>query len=455
MPSAHNIMVESDAGRNMDLFEYNRRDILSKQAPLASRMRPEHLDDIEGQEHILGDGMILTRAIKADRISSLIFYGPPGTGKTTLAHVIANMTDASFREINATCAGKKDMEEIVAFAKTQLGMHDKRTIIFIDEIHRFNKAQQDYLLPFVENGTLILIGATTENPYFEVNKALISRSMIFELKPLSKDNMKNILFRAIRDENKGFGKENVIISDDAVEFLSDIANGDARTVLNALELAVLTTDRDDDGKISIDLNVIESCVQKRSINYDKDGDNHYDTISAFIKSMRGSDPDAAVYYLARMLYAGEDIRFIARRIIICASEDVGNADPQALVVAVAAAQAVERIGMPEAQIILSQAVTYVASAPKSNSACNAVFSAMDAVKNVPIKTVPPHLQDAHYSGSKNLGRGLDYKYPHDYENNYVEQQYLPDELVGKRFYEPSDNGYEKTIKLMFKRIGKE
>lgn len=451
--SVQNILVERNVVADMDLFGYNRRNILSKQAPLASRMRPVTLDDVEGQEHILGEGMILTRSIKADRISSLIFYGPPGTGKTTLAHVIANMTDASFREINATCAGKKDMEEIVSFAKTQLGMHDKRTIIFIDEIHRFNKAQQDYLLPFVENGTLILIGATTENPYFEVNKALISRSMVFELKPLSKDNVKNIVYRAISDKEKGYGNENIVIDDDAVDFLCYISNGDARTVLNALELAVLTTD-ESDGKIHITLSTIESCIQKRSINYDKDGDNHYDTISAFIKSMRGSDPDAAVYYLARMLYAGEDIRFIARRIMICASEDVGNADPQALVVAVSAAQAVERIGIPEAQIILSQAVTYVACAPKSNAACNAIFSATDAVKKVPIKTIPPHLQDAHYSGSKDLGRGLDYKYPHNFENNYVEQQYLPDELVGSKFYEPSDNGYEKTIKMMFKRIGK-
>ena len=438
----------------MDLFEYNRRDILSKQAPLASRMRPVTLDEVIGQEHILGEDKLLSRSIRADRISSLIFYGPPGTGKTTLAQVIANTTDSVFRQVNATNAGKKDMEDVVKAAKADLGMDGKRTILFIDEIHRFNKAQQDFLLPYVENGTVILIGATTENPYFEVNRALISRSTVFELKPLTKEDIVRILKNATENKEKGLGNNNVILEDDAAEFLADMCNGDARAALNALEIGALTTDRSDDGKIHITVDVASSCIQKRVLGYDKDGDNHYDTISAFIKSMRGSDPDAAVYYLARMLYAGEDIRFISRRIMICASEDVGNADPQALVVATAAAQAVERIGMPEAQIILSQAATYVACAPKSNAACDAIFSAMKSVKEEPIGKIPPYLRDAHYSGAKDLGRGIGYKYPHNFEYNWVKQQYLPDELVGRTFYKLTENGYEKSIRAYFRRIGK-
>jgi putative ATPase len=346
------------------------------------------------------------------------------------------------------------MEEAVNDAKDRLGMHEKRTILFIDEIHRFNKAQQDFLLPYVENGTVILIGATTENPYFEVNRALISRSTVFELKPLTKDDIVRILKNATENKEKGLGNNNVILEDDAAEFLADMCNGDARAALNALEIGALTTDRSDDGKIHITVDVASSCIQKRVLGYDKDGDNHYDTISAFIKSMRGSDPDAAVYYLARMLYAGEDIRFISRRIMICASEDVGNADPQALVVATAAAQAVERIGMPEAQIILSQAATYVACAPKSNAACDAIFSAMKSVKEEPIRKIPPYLRDAHYSGAKDLGRGIGYKYPHNFEYNWVKQQYLPDELVGRTFYKLTENGYEKSIRAYFRRIGK-
>ena len=430
----------------MNLFDYMRASTQEQESPLASRMRPTTLDEVVGQKHIIGKDKLLYRAIRADQLGSIIFYGPPGTGKTTLAKVIANTTSASFRQINATVAGKKDMEDVVKEAKDALGMYGKKTILFVDEIHRFNKSQQDYLLPYVEDGTLILIGATTENPYFEVNGALLSRSRIFELKALEKDDVKELVLRAVRDEKKGMGSYHAVIDDEAADFLADVSGGDARAALNAVELGVLTTERDPaDGLIHITLDVAQECIQKRAVRYDKDGDNHYDTISAFIKSMRGSDPDAAVYYLARMLYAGEDIKFIARRIMICAAEDVGNADPQALTVAVSAAQAVERIGMPEAQIILSQAVLYVATAPKSNSACNAVFEAMDAVKNQRSMPVPVHLQDSHYGGSAKLGHGIGYRYAHDYPNHYVKQQYLPDGMEGRCFYHPSENGYESKI----------
>ena len=429
----------------MDLFDYMREKNFQKESPLASRLRPTSLDEVVGQQHIIGKDKLLYRAIKADKLSSIIFYGPPGTGKTTLAKVIANTTSAEFTQINATVAGKKDMEEVVKKAKDLQGMYGKKTILFVDEIHRFNKGQQDYLLPFVEDGTIILIGATTENPYFEVNGALISRSSIFELHPLEKEDIKILLKRAVYDMEKGMGSYNAVIDEDALDFLADISGGDARNALNAVELGILTTERSSDGKIHITLDVASECIQKRVVRYDKTGDNHYDTISAFIKSMRGSDPDAAVYYLAKMLYAGEDIKFIARRIMICASEDVGNADPMALTVAVSAAQAVERIGMPEAQIILSQAVLYVATAPKSNSACMAVFDAMENVRTHKT-TVPSHLQDAHYKGSQKLGHGVGYKYAHDYPNHYVKQQYLPDEIKDETFYHPSDNGKEKQIK---------
>ena len=439
----------------MDLFEYMRTNSTKEESPLAKRMRPTTLDEVVGQEHILGSDKLLYRVIKADKLSSIILYGPPGTGKTTLAKVIANTTSAAFRELNATTSGKKDIEEVVKEAKDNLGMYGKKTILFVDEIHRFNKAQQDYLLPFVEDGTVILIGATTENPYFEVNGALISRSSIFKLNPLSKENIKLLIKRAIEDNEKGMGAYDVTITDEAVDFLADVSEGDARHALNAIELGVLSTDRDEaTGKIIIDIEVAEECIQRRNLKYDKSGDNHYDVISAFIKSMRGSDPDAATYYLAKMLYAGESVTFIARRIMICACEDVGNADPQAIVVATACAQAVERVGMPEAQIILCQAATYVACAPKSNSVVNAIFSAMDAVKNVGDAQVPPHLRDAHYSGAKNLGN-VGYKYAHDYPNHYVKQQYLPDPLVGEKFYVPGDNGYEKDIKEWFGHIKKD
>ena len=438
----------------MDLLDYMNEKNKQSGAPLASRMRPVTLDEVVGQEHIIGKDTLLYRAIAADKISSVLFYGPPGTGKTTLAKVIASTTSADFLQINATSAGKKDMEAVVEKAKENTAMFQKKTILFIDEIHRFNKGQQDYLLPFVEDGTLILIGATTENPYFEVNGALISRSIIFELKPLEKRHVKELLNRALTNKEKGMGSFDATIEDDALEFLADVSGGDARLALNALELGVLTTPRSEDGNIHISLKVVEECIQKRTLRYDKDGDNHYDTISAFIKSMRGSDPDAAIYYLARMLYAGEDIKFIARRIMICAAEDVSNADPQALVVATNAALAVERLGMPEARIVLAQAASYVACAPKSNSAIMAIDAAMDFVKNHPAYKIPSYLQDAHYKGAAKLGHGIGYKYAHDYENNYVKQQYLPDEIAEMSFYHLSDNGYEAKIKEYFDKIGK-
>ena len=439
----------------MDLFEYMREQNMEREAPLAARLRPTTLEEVVGQEHIIAKNKLLYRAIKADKLNSVIFYGPPGTGKTTLAKVIANTTSSIFKQINATASGKKDMEEVVKRAKEDMGMYGKKTILFIDEIHRFNKSQQDYLLPFVEDGTITLIGATTENPYFEVNGALLSRSIIFELHPLSKENIKVLITRAINDKEKGMGAYKAKIHDDALDFLADTANGDARNALNALELGVLTTIRSDDGFIHITLDVASECIQKRVVRYDKTGDNHYDTISAFIKSMRGSDPDATVYYLARMLYAGEDITFIARRIMICASEDVGNADPNALVVALAAAQAVERLGLPEARIILSQAATYVATAPKSNAAYLAIDDALNVVKKEKTGKIPSHLMDAHYKGAKKLGHGLGYKYAHDYKNHYVKQQYLPDELVGRTFYQATEQGYEKQIKDHMKKIKEE
>lgn len=439
----------------MDLFEYMRSTNQEKESPLAARLRPRTLDEVVGQQHIIGKDKLLYRAIKADKLSSILFYGPPGTGKTTLARVIANTTSAEFTQINATVAGKKDMEEVVAKAKELGGMYGKKTILFIDEIHRFNKGQQDYLLPFVEDGTLILIGATTENPYFEVNGALISRSVVFELYPLSAEDIKELIRRAVYDKERGMGAYDAVIDEDALDFLAELSGGDARHALNAVELGIMTTERRSDGKIAITLEVAQECIQKRVIRYDKSGDSHYDTISAFIKSMRGSDPDAAVYYLARMLCAGEDVKFIARRIMICAAEDVGNADPMALNVAVSASLAVERIGMPESQIILSQAATYVACAPKSNASCNAVFEARDAVEKTGNLPIPPHLQDAHYKGAAKLGRGTGYLYAHDYPNHYVEQQYLPDALKEQTFYRPTDNGQEAEIRKHLIRIKEE
>ena len=439
----------------MDIFEYMRAANQEKESPLAARMRPTTLDEVVGQQHIIGKDKLLYRAIKADKISSIIFYGPPGTGKTTLAKVIANTTSAEFTQLNATVAGKKEMEEVIRKAKDTAGMYGKKTILFIDEIHRFNKGQQDYLLPFVEDGTIILIGATTENPYFEVNGALLSRSVIFELKPLGKEDIKELLRRAVYDKNKGMGAYEAEADEEVLEFLADVSGGDARHALNAIELGIMTTNRSEDGKIHITMDVAQECIQRRVLRYDKTGDNHYDTISAFIKSMRGSDPDAAVYYLARMLQAGEQVAFIARRIMICAAEDVGLADPQALVVATNASLAVERIGMPEAQIILSEAAMYVATAPKSNSAINAIGAAMKTVESTGNLPIPPHLQDAHYKSAGKLGHGTGYLYAHDFPNDYVEQQYLPDALMGTQFYRGSGNGYEVNISEHMERIKRE
>lgn len=436
----------------MDLFDYMREQNKEKESPLASRMRPTSLEEVVGQQHIIGKDRLLYRAIQADKLQSVIFYGPPGTGKTTLAQVIAHTTSARFHQINATSAGKKEMEEAISQAKDAQGMYGKKTILFIDEIHRFHKGQQDYLLPYVEDGTVVLIGATTENPYFEVNSALLSRSIIFELKPLEKEDIGQLLQRAVTDETKGLGAYDAVLDADAKDFLADYSNGDARNALNALELGVLTTARSEDGKIHITLDVVSECIQRRVIKYDKGGDNHYDTISAFIKSMRGSDPDAAIYYLARMLYTGEDIKFIARRIMICAAEDVSNADPMALVVATSAAQAVERLGMPEARIVLSQAAAYVASAPKSNSAIMAIDKAMELVRTEKTPAIPPYLQDRHYKGAEKLGRGIGYKYAHDYPNHYVDQQYLPDPYVGMKLYNPGELGLEKERKAWLDRI---
>lgn len=436
----------------MDLFEYSMRQNMKKDAPLAAKMRPSTLEEFVGQEHVVGKGKLLYRAIKADKLSSIILYGPPGTGKTTLAKIIANTTKRPFLQINATTSGIKEIKDVVLKAKDKMSVDGEKTILFIDEIHRFNKTQQDALLPHVEEGIIVLIGATTENPYFEVNKALVSRSIVFELKQLESADIEKLILRALKDRERGYGYFKVNIEDKALKFLADVSNGDARAALNAVELAVLTTEKGKDGTIDITIGVAQECIQKRALNYEKDGDNHYDTISAFIKSMRGSDPDAALYYLAKMIYAGEDPRFIARRIVICASEDVGNADPHALQVAVAAAEAVNFIGMPEGRIILAQAVTYIACAPKSNASYIGIDRALDDVKNVKIKSVPSHLRDPYYSGAKELGHGEGYKYVHEYEGHYVKQQYLPDELLGRVYYEPSSNGIEIKIKERLARL---
>lgn len=418
---------------------------MQEKLPLAARMRPVSLDEVAGQRHIIGKDKLLYRAIQADQLGSLIFYGPPGTGKTSLAKVIANTTSAEFAQINATIAGKKDMENIVWHARDIQASYGRGTILFIDEIHRFNKNQQDYLLPFVEDGTLTLIGATTENPYFEVNNALLSRSLIFELKPLNPDDIRQLLLRAVTDKDRGLGVYNLEPTDEALDFLADASEGDARKALNALELGALTTEPASDGKIHIGLAEAQECIQKRALRYDKDGDNHYDNVSAFIKSMRGSDPDAAVYYLGRMLYAGESVTYIARRIMVHAAEDVGMADPVALNVAVNASLAAERVGMPEARIILAEAAIYVACAPKSNSVINAIGSAMDNVARTGNLPVPVHLQDAHCEGSRKLGHGKGYLYAHDYPMHYTGQQYLPDAVKDIKFYNPTQNGREAAV----------
>ena len=429
----------------MDLFEYIGEQKSKEESPLASRMRPTKLSEIVGQQHILGEDKLLYRAIKADKLQSLIFYGPPGTGKTTIAKVIAYTTKAHFITLNATTSGKAEIVKAVEEAKTQRGMTGKKTIIFIDEIHRFNKAQQDALLPYTEDGTLILIGATTENPYFEVNRALISRSLVFELKPLSTEDIKSIIKEAVYNKERGLGAYHAEIDQEALNYLAMRTCGDARNALNAIELAVMTTPKEEDGITYITTSVLEECMQRKALVYDKKGDNHYDVISAFIKSMRGSDPDATVHYLARMIEAGEDPKFIARRITICASEDVGNADPQALVVATNAMLAVERIGMPEGRIILSQAALYVATAPKSNASYMAINKAIADVQHRDIGSVPSHLRDSHYSGAKELEHGTGYLYAHDYPHHYIKQQYLPDQLKETVYYNPTEEGYEEQI----------
>jgi len=412
-------------------------------APLAQRMRPRNLEEFIGQEHIVGPGKLLRRAIEADQLSSLIFYGPPGTGKTTLAMVISQATAARFIKLNAVTAGVKDIREIIEEARDNIKLYGKKTILFVDEIHRFNKAQQDALLPSVEDGTIILIGATTENPYFEVNSALLSRSRIFRLTTLEDHHLKKLVEMALADEERGLGGYKVRLAEEALNHIVQVANGDARSALNAIELAVLTTPPGDDGVRNITLEVAEESIQKKVVQYDKSGDQHYDVVSAFIKSLRGSDPDAALHWLARMIYAGEDPRFIARRLMVHAAEDVGLADPQALVVAVSAAQALEFIGMPEARLPLAEATLYIACAPKSNAVIKGIDRALADVERRPVGQVPPHLRDTHYKGAAKLGHGKGYKYPHDYPGNYVDQQYLPDELVGAVYYQPSGNGQEK------------
>jgi putative ATPase len=426
------------------MFEHRQQQLKRTLAPLADRMRPRTLDEVQGQEKIIGPGSLLRRAILADRLSSLILYGPPGTGKTTLARVIANSTKMAFEQLNAVTSGVADIRRVVEAARDRLGMEGQRTILFIDEIHRFNKAQQDALLPHVEDGTIVLIGATTENPYFEVNPPLVSRSRVFRLEALSADDMRAVLQRALTDTERGLGSYSVELEEAALEHLVRVANGDARSALNALELAVLTTEPDEDGRRRITLDIAAESIQRRALIYDKNGDQHYDTISAFIKSLRGSDPDAALYWLARMIYAGEDPMFIARRIVIHAAEDVGNADPRALQVAVAAAQATQLLGLPEARIPLAQAATYIACAPKGNAVVKGIDAALAAVQSEEAQPVPIHLRDASYRGAERLGHGQGYRYPHDYPGHFVKQQYLPDNLVGKRFYLPSASGYEKT-----------
>lgn len=430
----------------MDMFTIQMEDSLKRNAPLADRMRPQTINEFVGQQHLLGEGKFLNRAIKADRISSMILFGPPGTGKTTLAMIIANTTNMRFEKLSAVTSGVKDIRLVIDNAEEDLKFYNKRTILFIDEIHRFNKAQQDALLPFVERGIIILIGATTENPYFEVNKALLSRSMVLTLEHLSKEDMLTLIKRSLSDKEKGLGNYKTDIDRSAIDYLITVADGDARVLLNSLEIGVLSTPSDEYGTIKIDLDTIQECIQVKTARYDKDGDEHYDTVSAFIKSMRGTDPNATMYWLAKMINAGEDPKFIARRIIIAASEDVGNADPTALQVAIAAFNAVSIIGMPEGRIPLAQAALYVATAPKSNSSNVAIDKALEDIKNLEIGKVPLHLKDAHYKGAEKLGHGKGYKYPHDYPRNYIPQDYLPDEFKDKEYYSPSNNGYEKEIK---------
>jgi len=434
----------------MNLFE--QENSKNKDKPLAYRMRPQSLDELEGQDAIIGKGQVLRRAIEADIIQSLILYGPPGSGKTSLAQVIANKTEAKFVKLNAVTSGVKDLREVINKAKNNKNIYNQKTILFIDEIHRFNKSQQDALLPAVEEGTVIMIGATTENPYFEVNSPLLSRSQIYQLNPLKEKDILNILKRSIENKKRGLGEYNIVYNKEILEYITKLADGDARTALNILEIAVLTTPPDGEGKILLSKEIIADSAQEKKLNYDKSGDSHYDNISAMIKSMRGSDPDAAVFYLAKMLEAGEDPKFIARRIIVHAAEDVGIADPQALVIANAAAKAVEFVGLPEARIPLAEAVIYISTAPKSNSVIKAIDKASEYVKNNESLSVPPHLRDSHYSGAKNLNNGEGYLYPHNYSNNYIKQKYLPKKAQNERFYEPGNLGEEKKIKQWLKEL---
>ncbi len=436
----------------MDLFSSSAETNLQKEAPLAARMRPRNLDEFIGQDEIVGPGRLLRRAIEADRLRSMIFYGPPGTGKTTLARIIANTTSASFESLNAVTAGVADIRRLISEAKDRFQLYQRKTILFVDEIHRFNKSQQDALLPAVEDGTVLLIGATTENPLYEVNSPLVSRSMIFRFATLSSEALKQIVNHAIQDRERGLADYRVVLDESALEFLVNKADGDARVALNALELAVLTTKPDPNtAKIHLTLEIFADCIQQRPIVYDRDGQKHYDTISAFIKSMRGSDPDAAVYYLARMLSAGEDPKFIARRMIIHAAEDVGNADPHALLVAVAAAQALEMVGLPEAQIPMAQAAIYIATAPKSNACCSAIHQANSDVQDFENQVVPAHLRDSSHPGASRLGDGIGYLYPHNYPGGLVQQDYLPANLLHKKYYQPTDRGYERDIRAYLER----
>lgn len=437
---------EKADSQSADLFDEAAEASARFEAPLAARMRPRTLDEFIGQDHIIGPGRLLRRAIENDELVSAIFWGPPGCGKSSLASIVARTSKAAFENFSAVTSGVADIRAIIAKAKERRKLYGHKTILFVDEIHRFNKAQQDAFLPHVEDGTIVLIGATTENPYFEVNSPLISRSRIFRFESLNNEQIRRVIEQAIEDTERGLGKWQVTLTEDAMEHLVNVANGDARAALNALEMAALTVPPDENGKRVVTLEVAEEAIQHRALSYDKDGDNHYDVISAFIKSMRGSDPDAALYWLARMIYAGEDPRFIARRMVIQAAEDVGNADPMALVVATAAAHAVEYVGMPEAQIPLAQAAVYIACAPKSNAVYKGISRALKDIAERRVEPVPIHLRDTNYRGASRLGHGKGYKYPHDYPGNWVEQSYLPDGVQSQPYYEPTDNGREAKIK---------
>src|SRR5262245_2651904 len=438
--------------RETNLFRGVHEANLRKAQPLAARMRPRTLDEFVGQEHFLGPGKLLRRLLQADRLGSVIFYGPPGSGKTALAHVIAQHTKCRFRQVNAVAAGVKELRELLEEARAELANSGQRTILFVDEIHRFNRTQQDVLLPDVEEGRVILIGATTQNPFFAINSPLLSRSQIFTFQALTPDHIKTIMQRALADKERGLGSIEIRLASEALDFLAQICDGDARRALSAIEIGVLSSlGEDAKGPVNFTLEVAQESIQRKTMDFDPTGDTHYDLASAFIKSMRGSDPDAAIYWMARMLESGEDPRFIARRVVICASEDVGNADPQALVVAAAALQAIEFVGMPERQLALAQAVTYIATAPKSNASTTAISKASEDVRSGRTLPVPEHLRDAHYQGAKKLGHGKDYKYSHDYEGGYVEQQYLPEE---RRYYEPTDRGFEAEIRKRMEELKK-